>query len=1575
LKFKYHNRWSCVAIENRGMEKHKHKRLLREIGFLGEVPPEVNEGEGDQARRSKRGRRDVEPPESEEEMEEERDRGKWKVRRGERKSERRKVQPEVVELVDTEDEQDVEEEEEEAEDSPEEDEISEPKPPNRVLKKSWKTAESEPKQQRNEFERFGFVGTKKTSMIPQMAAMPKASSKRKGKKVDSEDEFESDETPPKTSKKGQKLRVRSASESLSNIRSAKQTALRVRSKSERGSSKVVSYAEESEESEATILSSEEEEKPKPKLKRRPSKTESKKDRKSSKEKNSSAKNGKTQKQKSKKKSSESEDDQMIQSEEEDAAVAEAEEGDGEDSEEFQYRIEHILGSKKLTAEEWRNLCEKMTTREITRGSVLQQPPEEYFSTSPELVEKFLIKWAHCSYLHVSWETRSDLESLVGSTARTHLNRYFLSQVRGVSTFFDDLRPDEYFPPTVLNIDRVLDADDDTIDIQTVDWENAILPRNPYLPTSSDSPCPVEENDDDSVTYLHSEKCFLTVKWENLPYCDCTFEDINDLRRMSVEYESCLRDYYRREQLPPAKNSRRVIKRKIDPEVMQTPPSFKVGELRDYQWDGVRWMLYNWSNKRNSILADEMGLGKTIQTAAFLQILNQYQGLRGPFLIVAPLSTLVNWQREMSAWTTLDSIVYHGSLEDRKLIREHEIYYMTRPKSDGYKVQIVITSPEGCLATDGSNIKTRLLSQIHWDVLIIDEAHRIKNHASKISTSLRQDFSYSNCVLLTGTPLQNNTEELWTLLHFIEPVKFESKDSFVAQFGELKESSQLEQLHQRISPYLLRRIKENVEKSVPPKEEILIEVELTVPQKQYYRALYEGNKAFLFRGALKDGPKLTNLAMELRKCCNHPYLVRGAESELKHHFSEQGKDANSSSSSSPPTPQQELLHALIQSSGKLVLLDKLLPKLAADGHRVLIFSQFRIMLDILEDYLALRKFSYDRIDGGITGRKRQAAIDRFCQPDSSLFIMLLSTRAGGVGINLTPADTVIIYDSDWNPQNDIQAQARAHRIGQTKTVKVYRLLTKKSYEMRMFEVASRKLGLDYAVMHNLKASHSSQSKTNAPTTVSFTSKELESLLRQGAYDIFREEKDGSGDLESKKFCEEDIDQILSRSTVIIHDDAQKKQLPNANFSKASFVQTGSQCNVDVNDPDFWSKVVGLTLVEEVEENTRRRKCKSAVTNYLEEKVNGGSDNDSDFAEDSSTSEKPKRGPKAKLKKDANPSRDMNTLVPASWNLTNLNTLSLALFSCGYLNWERIKNASRLPFSLEDIASGCRMLVLYYIRVTCLVDASQIASNSDLDSLLVALSKFNQSTFCRFVMLSYRRELHRKSHPSEPTNNTLSIEDELLLGFYQNPSPNKFDHYVASKHSEWTNEPTFHYMHQLLTSVPLPSEYSKVSVIVQDSKLRNAIKSKLGTLETHFEIAHALRLNQLHAREKLLIPVSIGNEKYPGFDPFASSLEEYLMDNLLVEDSPAEWWVTGADDLLLMAGVSELGFPSHQSGVTSLEDFITKQDPGPLHRKPLNSCEDEFLVGGSGYSATPTTTLERLEKGSLQHRILDIAGVLR
>jgi chromodomain-helicase-DNA-binding protein 7 len=290
--------------------------------------------------------------------------------------------------------------------------------------------------------------------------------------------------------------------------------------------------------------------------------------------------------------------------------------------------------------------------------------------------------------------------------------------------------------------------------------------------------------------------------------------------------------------------------------------------------------------------------------------------------------------------------------------------------------------------------------------------------------------------------------------------------------------------------------------------------------------------------------------------------------------------------------EEYFRITIQASGKLVLLDKLLPKLKADGHRVLIFSQMKRVLDILEEYCRFRAHQYERLDGGVTGNDRQAAIDRFCRKGSSRFVFLLSTRAGGVGLNLAAADTVIIYDSDWNPQQDIQAQARCHRIGQKSNVMVYRLVTRNTYESQMFERASRKLGLNNAVLNDLERSDKQ-----------LNNEEIDQMLRLGAYGLIQDDEESA-----KKFCEADIDTILAQNTRVVGqpenksgsgggggggddegtggggaDDAtssakKPRLLSGLNFSKMRFSSENADEGIDVNDPDFWDKFLPISESE-------------------------------------------------------------------------------------------------------------------------------------------------------------------------------------------------------------------------------------------------------------------------------------------------------------------------------------------------------------------------------------------------------------
>ena len=570
--------------------------------------------------------------------------------------------------------------------------------------------------------------------------------------------------------------------------------------------------------------------------------------------------------------------------------------------------------------------------------------------------------------------------------------------------------------------------------------------------------------------------------------------------------------------------------------------------------------------------------------------------RGPFLVVAPLSTLGHWAREIETWTVgsgtatkshllphrspynarsssssvaaasssssssssgaagghtyassaaaapLNVVTYHGSAPSRQAVREHEFYFtdpatgvQLRPALHGppdsvtshvnaaaaelygppsspsaaaaapsqprlyqaYKFDVLITTYE-MVMSDAQH-----LGGIPWAAIIVDEAHRLKNTTSKLATELIR-WKRDHVLLLTGTPIQNNIEELWALLHFTAPRVFTldqvvipglpntgykrqtkedrekarlaeeaaleaaagegsasasssssssaaaaavpaagsaassmqprsfNKSVFMSRFGALSSAEQVATLHGILRPYLLRRLKEDVHTRLPPKQETIIEVEMTTIQKQYYRAIYERNTGFLMASAAAAGgsgkasaaqtlPSLMNVVMELRKACNHPYQLRGVEDVMVARAI--AAATSSAAAEGRPVAAAEIAASVneqfVSVSGKFVLLDKLLPKLRSGGHRVLIFSQMVKTLDLLADYAAYRRYPAERLDGRIRGPERQAAIDKFCDPSQDAFLMLLSTRAGGLGINLTAADTVIIFDSDWNPQNDLQ----------------------------------------------------------------------------------------------------------------------------------------------------------------------------------------------------------------------------------------------------------------------------------------------------------------------------------------------------------------------------------------------------------------------------------------------------------------------------------------------------------------------------------------------------------------------------
>ncbi|XP_013200500.2 chromodomain-helicase-DNA-binding protein 7 isoform X1 [Amyelois transitella] len=864
------------------------------------------------------------------------------------------------------------------------------------------------------------------------------------------------------------------------------------------------------------------------------------------------------------------------------------------------------------------------------------------------VEEYYVKYRNFSYLHCEWKTEEELYK-GDKRIFSKIKRFKQKQAQQMNIF--ELLDDEPFNPDYIEVERILD---------------------------------LSENQDPANNSV--VKHYL-VKWKSLQYEDSTWEleediDVDKIKQYKIFSEIPSKDKWKYKKRPSADHWVQL----------KESPLYKGGNtLRPYQLEGLNWLLFSWHNNRNCILADEMGLGKTIQSLTFVNSVWEY-GIRGPFLIIAPLSTIPNWQREFEGWTEMNVIVYHGSQQSKSMIQEYEFYYKNEegePIKEITKFNVLITTFE-IIVTDFQELKS-----FNWRICVIDEAHRLKNRNCKLLEGLRQ-LHLEHRVLLSGTPLQNNVNELFSLLNFLEPSQFSSSDAFLNEFGQLKTESEVIKLQALLKPMMLRRLKEDVEKTLAPKEETIIEVELTNIQKKYYRAILERNFSFLQKGTASAAniPNLMNTMMELRKCCIHPYLLNGAEDQIQFDYKQTyGED------------KEAYYKALIQSSGKMVLVDKLLPKLKAGGHRVLIFSQMVRCLDILEDYLLYRKYPFERIDGRIRGNLRQEAIDRFSKPDSDRFVFLLCTKAGGLGINLTAADTVIIYDSDWNPQNDLQAQARCHRIGQQKMVKIYRLICRNTYEREMFDKASLKLGLDKAILQSM---NTTQGKETGLKQLS--KKEIEDLLKKGAYGAVMDE-DNAGD----KFCEEDIEMILARRTQVIQMESEK----GSTFSKASFAATDQRSDIDIRDPDFWNKWAKKAEIDTTEKKededlivTEPRK-RTIIKRYGHDdgpmemsdmEVTPDSEEDEEGISLRSKKKKEKFGRKGRryASDDYIPRHEGvpvdEEVVYGSWTRSECFKIERGLLTFGWARWEEIvdKNQFRKGWTIPVIEDCARIIVLYCLR---------------------------------------------------------------------------------------------------------------------------------------------------------------------------------------------------------------------------------------------------------------------------------------
>ncbi|KAI0641156.1 SNF2 family N-terminal domain-containing protein [Trametes meyenii] len=570
----------------------------------------------------------------------------------------------------------------------------------------------------------------------------------------------------------------------------------------------------------------------------------------------------------------------------------------------------------------------------------------------------------------------------------------------------------------------------------------------------------------------------TFETEEGPVSEETF----GAKSFGVEEEKGKLDYY-------------AVAHRIKEKISAQPTILVGGTLKEYQLKGLQWMVSLYNNKLNGILADEMGLGKTIQTISLITFLIEAKRQRGPYLVIVPLSTMTNWSGEFAKWApSVTMIAYKGNPTQRKVLQ-------TDLRTSNF--QVVLTTYEYI-------IKDRIhLSRIKWLYVIIDEGHRMKNTQSKLVQTLTQYYHSRYRLILTGTPLQNNLPELWALLNFALPKVFNSVKSFDEWFNtpfansgtgdkiELNEEEALliiRRLHKVLRPFLLRRLKRDVESELPDKVEKVIKIRMSGLQSQLYKQMKkykmiaDGKDAKGKSGGVKG---LSNELMQLRKICQHPFLFESVEDKIN--------------------PSSMIDDKLIRSSGKIELLHRILPKFFATGHRVLIFFQMTKVMDIMEDFLKMMGWKYLRLDGGTKTEDRAGHVALFNAPNSDYKVFILSTRAGGLGLNLQTADTVVIFDSDWNPHADLQAQDRAHRIGQTKVVRILRFITEKSVEEAMFARARYKLDIDDKVIQAGRFDNKS------------TQEEQEEFLRSILEADQEEENEEAGDMN-----DDEINEIISRS---------------------------------------------------------------------------------------------------------------------------------------------------------------------------------------------------------------------------------------------------------------------------------------------------------------------------------------------------------------------------------------------------------------------------------------------------------------
>lgn len=752
--------------------------------------------------------------------------------------------------------------------------------------------------------------------------------------------------------------------------------------------------------------------------------------------------------------------------------------------------------------------------------------------------EYYIKWQGQSHLHDTWEEIDDLKEYRGYRK---VENYFRKTVEfELHLKYSDDIPPESKEQYLLDRERDEEALEDYTKVERI-----VAVRNGE----------------------HGTEYF--VKWKGLAYDECTWEAELDI---SPEFQDKIDQYLNRSVRSWGSDRKEasVNTRTRMTKLEEQPSYIKGGELRQFQLLGLNFLCLNWTRGNNVILADEMGLGKTVQSVSFLSWLRNDRLQEGPFLVVAPLSVIPAWCDTFNNWAPdLNYVVYLGPDSARRIIRDNELLVDGNPKKP--KFNVLVTSYDYILAD------WQFLQTIKWQVLAVDEAHRLKNRESQLYAKLF-NFGVPCKVLITGTPIQNNLEELAALLDFLNPGKVQIEgdlESLSADDAQV----QLENLHKAISPYILRRTKETVESDLPPKTEKIIRVELSDVQLEYYKNVLTRNYSAL-RDANGQKASLLNIMMELKKISNHPYMFPGVEDRVL----------------AGSTRREDQIKGLITSSGKMMLLDQLLTKLKRDNHRVLIFSQMVRMLDILSDYLSFRGYKFQRLDGTIAAAPRRMAINHFNAEDSEDFCFLLSTRAGGLGINLMTADTVIIFDSDWNPQADLQAMARAHRIGQKKPVNIYRLVSKETVEEEVLERARNKLLLEYltiqaGVTDEGKAFREQFNKKGLKVDGPSSSEDIQWVLKMRSQKMF--EQTGN----QERLEQLDIDTILENAEVTKTKVDDKINLSSGGIDWDNFMQ---YTDVKVDDIALdWDEIIPAERLEEIKAEEDVKKQEEYIAKLAEE----------------------------------------------------------------------------------------------------------------------------------------------------------------------------------------------------------------------------------------------------------------------------------------------------------------------------------------------------------------------------------------